>query len=72
MPDQLSFSQAIERLEEIVKKLENQNLDLEEAVNLLTEGISLHKICQEKLKKAQHKIDQILVEEIQEQSEAES
>jgi len=62
MAKDLNFKKAIERLEEIVEKLESQDLDLEEAVDLLAEGIELHKKCQDKLKSAQTKINKLLEE----------
>ena len=62
MTKDLNFKKAIQRLEEIVEKLESQDLDLEEAVELLAEGIELHKKCQEKLKSAQVKINKLLEE----------
>jgi len=60
MSKDLSFSKALKRLEEIVKKLESQDLELEEAVSLLTEGIALHKKCQERLSGAKSKVDKLL------------
>lgn len=62
MAKDLNFKKAIDRLEEIVEKLESQDLDLEEAVELLAEGIELHKKCQDKLKSAQVKINKLLTE----------
>ena len=62
MTKDLNFKKSINRLEEIVEKLESQDLDLEEAVDLLAEGIELHKKCQEKLKSAQVKINKLLEE----------
>ncbi|OGD92929.1 exodeoxyribonuclease VII small subunit [Candidatus Curtissbacteria bacterium RIFCSPHIGHO2_01_FULL_41_44] len=62
MTKDINFAKALARLEGIVEKLEGQNLDLEEAVDLLTEGVALHKKCQEKLKSAQSKIDKLLEE----------
>lgn len=59
MTKDLSFTKALARLEEIVAKLESQDLELDEAVGLLTEGIALHKKCQEKLNGAKSKIDRI-------------
>lgn len=60
MTKDISFTKALRRLEEIVTKLESQNLDLEEGLGLLEEGLMLHKKCQEKLKNAQVKINQLL------------
>lgn len=61
--DTLNFTQAIKRLEEIVEKLEAPDLDLEEGLKLLEEGVMLHKLCKEKLTEANKKITTILKEE---------
>lgn len=58
----ISFPKALSKLEEIVQKLETQDVDLEEGLKLLTEGLALHKMCTEKLKGAQSKIDKLLEE----------
>lgn len=58
-----SFNKSLERLEEITRKLEEPNLDIEEALKLLQEGVSLHKACKEKLTKYDSKIKEILREE---------
>ena len=55
-----TFTQALKRLEQIVEKLEDPNLELEEALSLLEEGVQLHKFCQAKLTQANTKITQIL------------
>ena len=60
MAKDFNFTKALSRLEEIVQKLEKQDLDLEESVNLLAEGLTLHKKCQDQLKHAQSKIDKLL------------
>ena len=61
MTKDFNFTKALARLEEIVAKLENQDLELEEAIKLLTEGVSLHKMCQEKLTGAKNKIDKLFI-----------
>lgn len=58
--DNLSFSNALKRLEEIVSMLEDSNIDLEEGLKLLEEGVKLHKICKNKLTQANIKISTIL------------
>ena len=58
--ENLNFSKALARLEEIVAKLENPTIDLEEGLDLLEEGVSLHKLCTEKLTEANIKITKIL------------
>ncbi len=59
-PNSLSFAQTLKRLEEIVAKLEDPELDLDEGLKLLEEGMKLHKICSSKLTQAQEKIKEIL------------
>lgn len=58
--EELSFSKALARLEEIVAKLEQPDLDLEEGLKLLEEGVKLHKSCKQKLTEASVKISTIL------------
>ncbi len=57
---QTTFTKALQRLEEIVEKLEDPSLDLEEGLKLLEEGVSLHKFCKNKLTEANAKITTIL------------
>lgn len=66
----LNFTKALKRLEEIVEKLEDPNLDLEEGLKLLEEGVKLHKACKEKLTEANAKITTIL--KVNNQPDAES
>lgn len=62
-PKDINFSQAMKRLEEIVEKLQSPDLDLEESLKLLQEGVTLHKLCKTKLTDANTKITAILKEE---------
>lgn len=59
----LNFTQALHRLEEIVNRLEDPNLDLEEGLTLLEEGVKLHSLCKTKLTDANKKISTILGDE---------
>ena len=56
----LTFSQKLKRLEEIVRKLESPDVELEEGLKLLEEGIKLHASCQEMLTSTQAKIAKLL------------
>ena len=58
--EEINFSKALARLEEIVQKLEKPDLDLEAGLKLLEEGVKLHKICKNKLTEASAKISTIL------------
>ena len=55
-----NFTESLKRLEEIVTKLEDPNLDLELGLQLLEEGVKLHKYCKSKLTEANTKITKIL------------
>ncbi|MDR1267579.1 MAG: exodeoxyribonuclease VII small subunit [Holosporales bacterium] len=61
--DESSFELALAGLEEVVKKLEEGRVSLEEAVALYEKGSHLRKCCAEKLQKAQMKIDKIVEQE---------
>lgn len=56
------FGKLLERLEQIVEKLENEDLDLDEATKLIEEGLKIHKICKIKLSKNQDLIKKVLKE----------
>lgn len=50
------FEKKLQRLEEIVKKMEEGNLALEESLKLFEEGVTLTKDCQGHLQKAEQKV----------------
>lgn len=56
MKTELSFEEAIKKLETTVKKLESQNSTLEESLKLYEEGVMLSKYCNELLQSAQGKV----------------
>lgn len=58
--DELSYEQAIARLEEIVRQLEQRDLELERAISLYEEGLSLIHYCENKLKEAKTRVEVIL------------
>lgn len=57
----LSFEQALSELEGLVRKLEEGNMPLEDAVKSYERGISLKNHCDKKLKSAQLKIEEVMV-----------
>jgi len=54
---ELSFENALSRLEEIVHTLEQGNLPLEESLRIFEEGIRLSRFCMQKLNEAEKKIE---------------
>ncbi|WP_080874571.1 exodeoxyribonuclease VII small subunit [Oceanobacillus timonensis] len=61
--DQLTFEQAMEKLEVIVKKLEEGDVPLEQAIEYYHDGMKLSKLCNEKLTNVQEKMVTILNEQ---------
>ena len=57
-----TFEGALEKLEGIVKELENGNVDLDNAIKKYTEAMELSKYCSDKLKDATDKVNKILTE----------
>ena len=60
--DNITFEQAMSRLEEIIAALENNQISLEKSVDLFQEGIKLSKICSDKLAGIKDKVAKILVD----------
>jgi exodeoxyribonuclease VII small subunit len=56
---QLSFEEALARLEEIVRKLEAGNLPLDESIALYDEGMRLARLCSEKLDAAELRVSML-------------
>ncbi|WP_416827170.1 exodeoxyribonuclease VII small subunit [Ectobacillus polymachus] len=57
-----SFEEAIADLEQIVLKLEQGDVPLEEAILYFKQGMELSKLCDDKLKRAQEQMTVILGE----------
>lgn len=58
--EELTFEQAMEKLERIVESLEEGDVPLEEAIAKYKEGMDLAKICHQKLKNAEEHLTQTL------------
>ena len=61
VPDDLSFEDALSRLESIVQRLESGQAPLEESITLYEEGARLKAHCEQRLKAAQLRVDKIVV-----------
>jgi exodeoxyribonuclease VII small subunit len=61
MKKNISFEASLKRLETIVDEMENSQLDIDKAMKLFEEGISLVNQCSSKLDETKKKIE-ILVE----------
>jgi exodeoxyribonuclease VII small subunit len=54
---ELNFEGALDRLEKIVEQMESGKLPLEDLIVRYEEGMNLVKVCQERLAKAEQKIE---------------
>jgi len=58
----LSFEEALNQLEDIVSKLEDGSINLEESIEEYTRGVHLKNHCETKLKEATLKVEQITID----------
>ncbi len=56
---EMSYEDAVKRLQEIVKDLEGSDVPLDESMKLYEEGVKLADFCDKKLKTAQQKITEL-------------
>lgn len=57
---ELPFEKALARLEEIVQKLEEGDLPLQEALALYEQGVALSRRCQDLLDEAELRVSQLV------------
>lgn len=60
--NELTFRDSMSKLDEIVNKLENNEIELEEAINLFEEGLKLVKRCDSQLNDFEKKVDELIQE----------
>lgn len=63
MDKQLNYTQAMQRLEKIVEKIENGEMDIDSLTDNLKEAKKLVNFCKEKLTKVESEVKTILDEE---------
>lgn len=61
--NEISFEEAMEKLEDIVNKLEEGDVPLEKAIMYYQEGMKFSKMCSDKLNNVQEKMTQIMNEQ---------
>jgi len=57
---QISFEEAMEKLESIVNRLESGDVPLETAIELFQEGMKLSQLCGSKLEQVERKIELLI------------
>jgi exodeoxyribonuclease VII small subunit len=57
------FEEALEKLEEIVRRMEGGEMTLDESLKAFEEGIKLSRLCAKKLDEADRRVDLLLRQE---------
>lgn len=55
--EELSFEESMNKLEELVKKLEEGNLDLDESIKIYSEAVKLKERCRNILDESERKVE---------------
>lgn len=63
MAQTMKFETALAKLEEIVRKLEGGNLNLDESLKSFEEGIKLARLCEKMLQEAKGRVEQLIKKE---------
>ena len=58
--ENITFEEALAKLQNAVNKLENGEIKLDEAFNMFEEGIKYARICEEKLSSIENKVAKIV------------
>lgn len=57
---ELKYSKAIKRLEEIISKIEGEEIDVDDLSDRVKEAVDLIKVCKAKIEKAEMEVKQIV------------
>ena len=66
-----SFEEMMQELENIVQKLDNETVSLEESLDLYQRGMKLSTACDTTLKDAEKKVNKLMQEDAEEQENEE-
>jgi exodeoxyribonuclease VII small subunit len=61
--EEMSFEEAMDKLEAIVARLESGDVPLEAAIELFQEGMALSRLCGQKLDQVERRIEMLLEDE---------
>lgn len=59
-PRKAEFEKSLARLEDVVRRLEQANLTLDDAMKLFEEGVQLSRECQKQLEEAEGRVEILL------------
>jgi exodeoxyribonuclease VII small subunit len=58
--DQIKYSKAIERLDEIISQIEGEDVDVDELALRVKEAVNLVRLCKAKIDKAETEVKQVV------------
>jgi len=61
--ESMTYEQALERLEQVVRDLERGDLPLDASLELFQEGVELTRLCSQLLDEAERKIEKLTLDE---------
>ncbi len=57
---EVKYSKSIKKLEEIIEKIENESIDVDELSASVKEAVALVKVCKDKIEKAELEVKKIV------------
>ncbi len=57
---EIKYSKAIKKLDEILAKIETEQIDVDELVDNVKEAVELLKVCKSKIEKAQFEVKKVV------------
>lgn len=57
---EMKYQKAVKRLDEIIRKIESEEIDVDELAANVKEAVSLVKLCKEKIEKAEMEVKQVV------------
>ena len=58
----INLEKTFDELSDLISKLEQENMDIDQMIELFNKGMSLTKLCEKKLNEAEKKINKLLTE----------
>ena len=59
-PDQMKYREAVERLDEIINQIENEDVDVDELSLQVKEAVELIRLCKAKIDKAEMEVKKVV------------
>ena len=58
----INLEKTFDELSDLISKLEQDNMDIDQMIELFNKGMSLTKLCEKKLNEAEKKINKLLTD----------